>query len=222
MERDNPPRDELFAPELRVRPLLVGLVVVLAACSAGSTWAAVHFHQQASRLSGPAADHALAQPRFVGSAPPRFVGSAPPAAAVVVGRGTDSPTLSSHSYDVAVSGNLRATVYLTTLATDGGASTSGQLMVGGLVRGGEPGVTYQFTGGDCDVNSLLGTVWAQGVADANGTAFMAGEDRTLPKADNYTLEVDAPSAGSAAAPGPGIEGVFVLGQASRYAGEPCN
>lgn len=177
--------------------------------------AAVRFHEQAARLSDRDV-RVFAHQFSVGSAP------APSSSAVVVGSGSESPRLSSHSYDLATAGQLRATVYLTTASTEGGGSSNGQLVVSGLVRGGQPGVKYQFTGGDCDVSSQLDIVWAESVADANGTAFMTGQSRTLPKDDDYTLAVGASPGPTSGRPGPGIEGVFVLGQASRYAGEPCN
>ena len=79
-------------------------------------------------------------------------------------------------------------------------------------------MTYQLTGGSCDVNPPVDIVWAQGVADANGTALMTGTSRTLPKADHYTLALGTSPEPSSGGPGPGIEGDFVLGQASRYAG----
>jgi hypothetical protein len=219
VEQDNPPVHELLGrrrADGRPRSILVGLVVVLAASAAGSSWAAVRFHQQAARLSDRDVRQAFAHQLAVGSAP------APSSSAVVADSGSESPPLSSHSYDLATAGQLRATVYLTTASTDGGASSNGQLVVSGLVRGGRPGVNYQFTGGDCEVDPQLDIVWAQGVADANGTAFMTGQSRTLPKADNYTLALGASPEPSSGTPGSGIEGVFVLGQASRYSGEPCN
>lgn len=198
--------------------MLIGLSVVLAVTAGGSMWAAFHFHQQAARLSATASRHAFAKPHPVGS----LSASARSASTAVADTGGESPPLSSHSFDLATAGRLRATVYLTSASTDGGTSTSGQLIVGGLVRGGQPGVKYQFTGGDCEADSQLDVVWAQGVADANGTAFVTGEARTLPKADNYTLAFGASPPVPGAGLGPGIEGDFVLGQASRYAGEPCN
>lgn|GEM_PF-6813542 len=200
----------------RIRQMLIGLVFVLTATVAGSAWAAGHFHQEAAQLSDREARQVLAQPLGVGSA------SRPSPSAIVAVSGSESPLLSSYSYELATSGNLRATVYLTTVSTDGGDSTSGQLIVSGLVRGGQAGVTYQLTGGDCDVDPPLDIVWAQGVADANGTALMTGQSRTLPKEDHYTLALGASPEPSGGGPGPGIEGVFVLGQASRYVAQACS
>lgn len=217
MERDNPPTDELFAPGLRGRPVLVGLVVVLAASTAGSIWAAVHFHQQAARLSRPASREVVDQPRFVRSAPASV--SAPPASAVVAGSGTDSPSLSSHSYELDT-GAAHTTVYLVVASSQGGTSTTGYLLVTALIRGATKGAHYRLIGGDCDPTSAGDVVWAEGSGDASGTAYLSGAARILPKADQYFMTIDPwqPPTGADPRLVPGLEGEFVLGEADPFVG----
>jgi hypothetical protein len=218
VEQDIPALDTIASRGptlLRSRHWLVASVgIVLAVVAVGSTFAAVHYHRQVDRLKSPVtASHGPS------SSPTQIQAQTSPASVTVAP--ASPPPLSMHSYDLTAVGQLRATVYLTTASTDGGDSTLGQLLITALVRSGRPGATYRLNGGDCDTNSSV--VWAQGVADATGTAFLTGQDWTLPKADQYTLELDASlSATPLARPGPGIEGEFVLGQASRYNGEPCS
>jgi len=218
VEQDIPESDTIASrdptlPRSR-RWLVVFVASVLAVAAVGSTFAAVHYHRPVDRLRRPVtASHGPSSSQTQAQAQ-----TSP--ASVTVGPASPPP-LSMHSYDLTVVGQLHATVYLTTASTDGGDSTLGQLLITALVRGGRPAATYRLNGGDCETNSSV--VWAQGVADATGTAFLTGQDWALPKADQYTLELDAsPSATSPARPGPGIEGEFMLGQASRYNGEPCS
>lgn len=217
MEQDIPESDTIASPDptlLRLRRWLgVFVATVLAVAAVGSTLAAVRYHRQADQLRRPV----TASPG-PSSSPTQAQAQASPASVTVAP--ASPPPLSVHSYDLTVVGQLNPTVYLTTASTDGGDSTLGQLLITALVRGGRPAATYRLSGGDCETNSSM--VWAQGVADATGTAFLTGHDWALPKSDQYTLELDAsPSATSPARLG-GIEGEFVLGQASRYLGEPCS
>jgi hypothetical protein len=223
VEQDDPGSETIASRDsdvLRSRHRLVAVAaIVFAAVAVGSTLAAVHYHRQVARSHSPIS--ASQAPHRPSVAPTDTLVHASPTSGTVVP--ASPPPLSMHSYDLATVGRLRATVYLTTASTDSGDSTQGQLLITALVRGGRPGTTYRLTGGDCDVNSSTDTVWAQGVADATGTAFLTGPDWTLPKADHYTLALKAaPSATSAIRPEPGIEGVFVLGQASRYNAQPCS
>lgn len=220
MEQDIPASDTIASRDptlLRSRRWLVAFVaIVFAVVAVGSTFLAVHYHRQVDRLRSPVTASASPGPS---SSPTQAQAQTSPASVTVVP--ASPPPLSVHSYDLTVVGQPPATVYLTPASTQGGDSTLGQLLITALVRSGRPGVTYSLSGGDCDTNSSV--VWAQGAADATGTAFLTGHDWTLPKADQYTLELDAsPPPTPPARPGPGIEGDFVLGQASRYNGEPCS
>ena len=108
-----------------------------------------------------------------------------------------------------------ATVYLATAADDSAGLTVGQIVVTALIRGGQPGARYSLTGGACDAGqqpSNVDRVWAEGVADSTGTAFLTGPDWTLPKVDQYYLflETLAPHATTLVI-GSGVEGVFLLG-----------
>ena len=54
-------------------------------------------------------------------------------------------------------------------------------------------------------------MWAEGVADASGTAFLTGPDWTLPKSDQYYLLLETRRPGATTSVfGPGVEGVFLL------------
>ena len=219
VEHDLPVRDTIASRDPTLagsrRWLVAFVVIVLAVVAVGSTFAAVHYHRQVDRLRS----RVIASPG-PSSSPTQARAQTSPASVPVAP--ASPPPLNMHSYDLTVVGQPPTTVYLATASTDGGDSTLGQLLITGLVRGGRPGATYSLNGGDCDTNSSV--VWAKGVADATGTAFLTGQEWTLPKADQYTLELDAsPSTTSSLAPrGGGMEGEFVLGQASRYNGEPCS
>jgi hypothetical protein len=218
VEQDIPLSETIASPEptlLRSRRLLVACAAILAVAAIGSTFAAVHYRRQVDRLRGLVTATASSGPS---SSPDQAQGPGSPATVTVAPE--SPPPLSVHNYDMTVGGQPPTTVYLTTASTEGGGSSLGQLLITALVRGAQPGATYRLGGGDCDTNSSV--VWAQGVADATGTAFLTGQAWTLPKADQYSLALDASPSPASPPRGGGIEGEFVLGQASRYNGEPCS
>jgi hypothetical protein len=218
VEHDIPTPDTIASPDptlLRSHRWLVAFAAILAVAAVGSTFAAVHYHRQVDRLRSPVTASASRGPSS--SPSPAQAQKSPTRVSVAP---ESPPPLSVDSYDLTVAGQPPATLYFTTASAVGGDSTLGQLLITALVRGGRPGATYRLNGGDCDTNSTV--VWAQGVADATGTAFLTGPDWVLPKADQYTLELDASLSATSPARIGGIEGEFVLGQASRYLGEPCS
>jgi len=126
-----------------------------------------------------------------------------------------APPLSSIGY-VLSTGKLHTTVYLTTAAFQGVGSTEGQLLVSALIRGATAGTNYRLVGGSCE-GTATDTVWAQGVADPAGIAYLSGESRTLNAGTQYFLTLDpAPAAKPATLSG--LEGVFALGQAVPFVG----
>ena len=126
-----------------------------------------------------------------------------------------APPLSSVGYALST-GNLHTTVYLTTAAFQSVASTEGQVLVSALIRGATPGTNYRLVGGGCE-DTATDTVWAQGVADSAGVAYLSGDSRTLNAGVQYFLTLDpAPLAKLAALSG--LEGVFALGQAVPFVG----
>jgi hypothetical protein len=187
------------------RAVGIALVSILAAGVGVSTMLAIHFHVQATDLKvrrSASTAGASISPTLRASAPP----------------------LSLHSYDL-MAERPHATVYLTVASADGGASTQGQLLISAFVQGGPPNVEYRLTGGDCESATAQTYVWADGAADATGTALLSGHVWTLPKADDYYLVLATGSDGVASGrPEPGMEGVFVLGQASPFpvGQQPCN
>ena len=92
------------------------------------------------------------------------------------------------------------------------AVTHGQLTVSGVVRGASPGISYGLVGGDCDFGGFE-RVWATGIADAVGTVAFTGPAWSLPKAAAYYLRLEEMPTGAKPVPRPGLEGIFVLGQA---------
>jgi hypothetical protein len=161
--------------------------------------------------------------------PPQPALSAPASAAAVIPF-TDiassvtsvlAPPLSSIGY-VLSTGKLHTTVYLTTAAFQGVGSTEGQLLVSALIRGATAGTNYRLVGGSCE-DTATDTVWAQGVADAAGIAYLSGESRTLNAGTQYFLTLDPAPAAKPATPATpatlsGLEGVFALGQAVPFVG----
>ena len=126
-----------------------------------------------------------------------------------------APPLSSVGY-VLSTGKLHTTVYLTTAAYQGVGSTEGQLLVSALIRGATAGTNYRLVGGSCE-GTATDTVWAQGVADQAGVAYLSGASRTLNAGTQYFLTLDpAPATKSAALSG--LEGVFAIGQAVPFVG----
>ena len=156
--------------------------------------------------------------------PPPAPASSAPASSVPVLPFTDiassvtsvlAPPLSSIGY-VLSTGKLHTTVYLTTAAFQGVGSTEGQLLVSALIRGATAGTNYRLVGGSCE-GTATDTVWAQGVADPAGIAYLSGESRTLNAGTQYFLTLDpAPAAKPATLSG--LEGVFALGQAVPFVG----
>jgi hypothetical protein len=175
------------------RALVLAIVLLLTVGLAVSTLAAVHYHHQVVQLRS--------QPL-----PPAAPASPPPA-------------LTSQGYDLDT-GKLQTTVYLTTAASQGVGSTQGQVLITARISGGTPGIRYRLVGGDCQLTTPPHTVWAQATADATGAAFLSGATWALPKGDQYFLTLDPwPSDGSAPQRlTPGMEGEFVLGQASPFVG----
>ena len=185
------------------RTFLLGTTLLLAVGMTVSTAAAIRYHQQLAGRRGAA---------FASPAVPSPASSAVPPRDV-------TPPLSSHSYDLDT-GKLHTTVYLTAAASDNSSSTQGRLLVTGLIRGATPGIRYRLTGGTCASNTTQHNVWADGVADAAGTAYLTGREWTLPKDDQYFLTLEPwPADGTSSARlQPGIEGVFLLGQAVPFVG----
>jgi hypothetical protein len=199
-------------PQWPLNRLLALVAIVLGVVAIGSTLAAVHYHRQVTRLK----TSVIALPAPSPS-PTQVLAQTPPASGAVAP--ASPPPLITHSYDLTEAGQLRVTIDLTTASADGIGSAQGQLLITAIVRGGRPGTTYRLDGGNCTNANL---VWAQGIADATGTALLKGKDWTLPEADPYFLELGASPAASPFPIEPGIEGDFVLGQASQYVGQPCN
>jgi hypothetical protein len=196
------------------RAVGIALVSILAAGVAVSTMLAIHFHVQATDLSVRSAATAGA------SISPTLRATS----ALVRPADASAPPLSLHSYDL-MAERPQATVYLTVASADGGASTQGQLLISAFVQGGPPNVEYRLTGGDCESATAQTYVWADGAADATGTALLSGHVWTLPKADDYYLVLETgPTSTASRAPEPGMEGVFVLGQAAPFppGQQPCN
>ena len=159
--------------------MLVAAAVVLAVITAVSTLAATHFHRQVAQLQRQAP--AVASAPSVATPVPRVAATSAvstPAAATLTP--TAAPPLSAPPLTVRTF-NLEmprphVTVYLAAAAADGVGFTDGQLVVTALVRGGQRGARYRLTGGDCDLNGS-DKVWAEGVADTAGTAYLTGRTR---------------------------------------------
>jgi hypothetical protein len=222
VDKDSPASDTIESrdptlPRWSSHRLLAVVAIVLGVVAIGSTLAAAHYHQQITRLKTSVSASSGPSPSAI-----QTPAQTPTASATV--RPESPPPLILHSYDLGTVGQLRVTVDLTTASADGIGSTKGQLLITALVRGGRPGTTYRLDGGDCQTNASV--VWAQGVADATGTALLTGKDWTLPKANPYYLGLDAspPAASTVQSELGGIEGNLVLGQASQYdaGGQPCN
>jgi|SRR5450631_223130 len=225
-------------PFVASRSLIVATAWGLSACLLVSVGLAVHYHRQltdvrkavsslapAVELSTSASAAPTLAPIVVVSPqpPPQPALSAPASAAAVIPF-TDiassvtsvlAPPLSSIGY-VLSTANLHTTVYLTTAAFQGVGSTEGQLLVSALIRGATAGTNYRLVGGSCE-GTAADTVWAQGVADPAGIAYLSGESRTLNAGTQYFLTLDpAPAAKPASLSG--LEGVFALGQAVPFVG----
>ena len=85
---------------------------------------------------------------------------------------TIGPPFSSVGYELST-GDLRTTVYLTSAAFRGVGSTEGQLLVSALINNATAGASYRLVGGSCE-DPDTDIVWAQGVGDSTGTAYLAG------------------------------------------------
>ncbi|MDQ1486095.1 MAG: hypothetical protein QOJ62_1788 [Actinomycetota bacterium] len=185
------------------RTLLLGTTLLLTVGMTVATAAAIRYHQQLNDQRGSA---------------PASPTAPSPASSAIPSRDVPPP-LSSHSYDLDT-GKLHTTVYLTAAASDNSTSTQGRLLITGLIRGATPGIRYRLTGGTCASTKTQRNVWAEGVADSSGTAYLTGREWTLPKDDQYFLTLDPwPADGTTPArQQPGIEGVFLLGQAVPFVG----
>jgi hypothetical protein len=203
----------------RGHPLVLGLLVILAVAASGSTWAAIHYHQRAARLQSKARTAAWWVMGRTPASPTQPTSRRASSPASVAATEASAPPLRSQSYDLDT-GKMQTTVHLTAAASDGGGSAQGQLLVTALIRGATPGARYRLTGGVCDTSTAPDVVWAQGIADPTGIAYLSGDVRVLPKGDQYFLTLDPWNPGGAADPRliPGLEGDFVLGQADSFVG----
>jgi len=221
MAQDDARPDTIASPGREVgRSQHLGLAFVgttLAVAAVGSMWSALHYREQAHRLQGKVATSVAAGHPSTTASQASQLASSSPAQVVPL----SPPPLTVHSFEFPTNDKYRVTVYLTTASTDGGVSTEGQVLVTALVHGTSPGQTYRLSGGDCD-NGQLNPLWAEGVADARGTAFLTGQPLTLPKTDNFTMELTAGQAHDVRTSPPGMNGLFVLGQAAPYFGHACN
>jgi hypothetical protein len=199
-------RHESRGSLLQRQAVLVVVAGVLAITTVISTLLAMHFRGRARDERA-----RLAQGAGTPSAAPR---SSPVGTAV-----GSAPPLVMTSYDLST-GTARTTVYLAAAASQGGSSTTGQLLVAALIRGATNGTHYRLVGGTCDPTSPTDVVWAEGTADASGTAYLSGGARTLPKGDQYFMTIDPwqPAPGGNARLIPGLEGDFVLGEADPFVG----
>jgi len=188
------------------KSVLVVVAGILATATVISTLLAMHFRGRASDERA-----RLAQGTRTPSAAPS---SSPVGPAVA-----SAPPLVMTSFDLDT-GAARTTVYLAVASSQGGDSTTGQLLVTAFIRGATKGAHYRLIGGDCDPTSPADVVWAEGTADASGTAYLSGDARVLPKSDQYFMTIDPWQPAPAADPRlvPGLEGEFVLGGADPFVG----
>jgi hypothetical protein len=196
--------------------MVLAIVLILAASTAVATLAAVHYHAQVVRLRIRALPvQPRPSPAPITSAVPQPTHSTVEASAAA---GLTAP-LTSQSY-ILDTGQVQATVYLTTATSQGAATPQGQIRITARISGATPGIQYRLLGGDCQTNSPHDLTWAQGTAGATGAAFLDGVTRTLPKGDQYFLTLDPwPSDGSSPQRlTPGMEGDLVLGQATTFVG----
>lgn len=194
----------------RTRPLLVVAVALLAIGIVVSTMAAMHFRHQVTQLRerpliALSSASAVATPAQLASPTPAV--NSPPVSATAV---ASAPPLTLHAFDLDMT-RPQVTVFLAAAAADGVSLTDGQLVVTAFVRDAQPGAQYRLTGGDCDAGEV-DKIWAQGVADPTGIAYLTGPDWTLPKGDQYFLVIETlpPHATAPSVTGAGLEGVFVL------------
>lgn len=190
-------------------------IVLLAATTAAATLVATNYRRDATQLrSHPPAATLPAVPSSVqlstSAAATAGTSSAPAAGSPTQSAPLQSaPPLTLQAVDLDMA-HPHATVYLAAAAAADGGFTDGQLVVTALIRGGQPGARYRLAGGDCELNEP-DKVWAEGVADATGTAFLTGPDWTLPKVDQYYMLLETRRPGATASVfGPGLEGVFLL------------
>jgi hypothetical protein len=218
------------------RSLIAATASGLAVCLALSAGLAVHYHQQLTdvrkRLSSlapaapspavasrgvltPIAVESPQQPPVPAPSAPALDAPVPPLADTTSSTTTTTigPPFSSVGYQLST-GELRTTVYLTSAAFRGVGSTEGQLLVSALIRGATAGASYRLVGGSCE-DPVTDIVWAQGVADSTGTAYLVGALRTLGTGNQYFLTLDPAPQGLAS----GLEGIFALGQAVSYVGQ---
>jgi hypothetical protein len=127
--------------------------------------------------------------------------------------------MSTRSYTVDT-GTVRTTVYFTVADAADAHLAAGQLLVTAFIGGAPPGVRLRLVGGDCATPNSPTVVWAQGIADATGTAYLSGVPATLASGDQYFLTVDPWPIGGGPSQRliPGLERVFVLGQALPFVG----
>ncbi len=210
----------------RTRKLLVIAIVVLGATTVATSLVATHYRHQITQLRAhpPAVATVRGTPSPSQQPSPMSVAtaatlSAPATGIPATGRPiVSAPPLATTSYELDT-GAARTTVYLASAASQGAGSTTGQLLVTALIRGATVGAHYRLIGGDCEPTSPPDVVWAEGTADASGTAYLIGVVRTLPKGDQYFMTIDPwhPTA-SAARLIPSLEGDFVLGEAEAFVG----
>ena len=128
------------------------------------------------------------------------------------------PQMTSVALRLPTHGPIVGMVVITAAAVPG--ADRAQFTVSAVITGGRPGAAYDLTGNDCsNAAPLPDHVWATGLADANGTAELAGHPWTGAVADQYWLAL----APSPASPPPGLRGQFALGKAAPFpAGQaPC-
>jgi hypothetical protein len=95
-----------------------------------------------------------------------------------------------------------------------------QFTVSAVITGGTPGTVYDLIGSDCTTaDPRPDEVWATGLADADGTADLAGYAWTGSVADRYWMALDP----SPVSRPPGLHGQFAQGKAAAFpAGQaPC-
>jgi hypothetical protein len=219
-------------PFVASRSLIVATAWALAVCVALSAGLAVHYHQQltdvrkrvvvpptaavATFLAVPSAATVASPSADEQSQPAVPIAESDPPVLPLTDSASPVPTIgppfSSIGYQLST-GPLRTTVYLTSAAFRGVGSTEGQLLVSALINNATPGTTYQLVGGSCE-DPVTDIVWARGVADPLGTAYLVGPLRTLGTGTPYFLRLEPAPAG----PPSGLEGLFALGQGVPFVG----
>jgi hypothetical protein len=153
-------------PSLTVRSRVVAVVIGGLVVVAGGTAAiAVHYRHEIRRVD-----------RSSNTGPPEFV---------VPVSTSQNPTVARATYRL-----LNGRLHIDVVGVTSRNTTIGTLILDGRLTGARPGVRYRLTGGDCTANSHNHRIWASGVADAHGVAFLRSRSWVLPATDRYYAELD--------------------------------